>query len=218
MGQLVRLIGALFDTVTAVAVLPYIVTDSDQVITITAGTGAVTLPALLVAPLQVDREIWIQNLGTGTATITPTGADTVNGAASFVLSPSAWIRLLGRSTGDWAVALGPIGSTRVVALADAAAITPTADTADINTQVNTQAAGAFTVNAPSGTPFNSQKLQIRIKSANVQTYAWNAIYRGSTSVPLPTVSSGTGKTDYIGFVYNTADSKWDCLATSMGYT
>lgn len=105
---------------------------------------------------------------------------------------------------------------RVVSLADGTAITPTGDTADENIHTNTQVAGTLTVNAPSGTPVDGQKLILRIKSTNAQTYAWNAIYRGSTDIALPTASTAA-KTDYLGFIYNSADSKWDLVALVKGF-
>lgn len=106
---------------------------------------------------------------------------------------------------------------RVVSMADATSFTPTADTADINTQTNTQAAGTLTANAPSGTPTDGQMLKLRIKSTNAQTWSWNAIYRGSNDVVLPTSTTGTSKTDLLGFVYNATDTKWDLVAKSLGY-
>lgn len=107
---------------------------------------------------------------------------------------------------------------RVVSMSDATSFTPTSATADINTQANTQAVGTLTANAPSGSPSNGQKLLLRIKSTNIQTFSWNAIYRGSNTVALPTATTGSSKTDYFGFIYNSADSKWDCIAASYGYT
>lgn len=105
---------------------------------------------------------------------------------------------------------------RVISMADATSITPTGDTADINITTNTQTAGTFTVNAPSGTPVDGQILRIRIKSTNVQTYSWNAIYRGGT-LALPTASTGSSKTDYMMFIYNSADSKWDIQQSNTNY-
>lgn len=106
---------------------------------------------------------------------------------------------------------------RVSSLADATSITPTGDTADMNTHTNTQAAGTLTVNAPSGTPVDGQMLRLRIKSTNVQTYSFNAIYRGGTTVALPTASTGSSKTDYMMFIYNSADSKWDIQQSNTNY-
>lgn len=117
---------------------------------------------------------------------------------------------------------GTITGTRVnprtVAAADATSITPTGDTADTVTQTNSQAAGTLTVNAPTGTPVNNQRLTLRIKSTNQHTFSWNAIYRGGTTVTLPTTNTGSGKTDYFGFIYNATDSKWDLVAAAFGYT
>lgn len=106
---------------------------------------------------------------------------------------------------------------RVVSMTDATSFTPTGDTADENTQANTQAAGTLTANAPSGTPTDGQRLILRIKCTNAQTWSFNGVYRDSTSIPFPSATTGASKTDYLGFLYNFADSKWDLIAYSAGY-
>lgn len=106
---------------------------------------------------------------------------------------------------------------RVAAMADATSFTPTAGTADMSTHVNTQAVGTLTANAPSGTPGDGQQLTIRLKSTNVQTFSWNAVYRGCTTVVLPATSTGGGKTDYFIFRYNAADAKWDIITANYNY-
>lgn len=106
---------------------------------------------------------------------------------------------------------------RVVTVADATSFTPTGDTADINTQTNTQVAGTLTMNAPSGTPTNGQTIEVIIKSTNAQTFSWNAIYRGSTTTALPTATTGASKTDRFWFQYNTTDTKWDITEANYGY-
>lgn len=106
---------------------------------------------------------------------------------------------------------------RIVSMADGTSFTPTADTADINTHINTQVVGALTANNPSGSPVDGQKLILRIKSTNTQTYTWGSGYRFSASNGTLTVTSGDGLTDYVGLMYNAAASKWDVLSISMGY-
>tara|TARA_R110000868_G_scaffold225009_2_gene477197 strand:+ start:499 stop:1926 length:1428 start_codon:yes stop_codon:yes gene_type:complete len=106
---------------------------------------------------------------------------------------------------------------RVVAYTDATSITINADTTDMATMANTQSAGTFTVNAPTGTLVNGQKLLFRMTSTNVQTFSWNAVFRGSTDLALPTASSGAGKEDYLGFIYDSTSSKWDLIAKNFGF-
>jgi hypothetical protein len=110
---------------------------------------------------------------------------------------------------------------RVAPLANANTFTLSTDNADVNTQINTQAAGPLTVNAPAGTPTDGQRLTFYIKSTNVMQYQWNPIFRGSLTVPLPTQTTGTvasvARTDYIGFIFNAVDNKWDCIAVDPGH-
>lgn len=112
---------------------------------------------------------------------------------------------------------GPMYGSRVVAVADATSVTIDADTTDIATQANTQAAGTLTMNAPTGTIVNGQKIMFRLTSTNVQTFSWNAVFAGSTDLSLPTASSGGGKSDYVGFIYNSTISKWQLLAKVFGF-
>ena len=84
-------------------------------------------------------------------------------------------------------------------------------------QINTQAAGTLTINAPSGTPVNGQKVLVAIQSTNVQTFSWNAIYVGSADLSLPTVSTGSSKFDYFGLIYNSTMSKWLFLGKNFGF-
>ena len=107
--------------------------------------------------------------------------------------------------------------SRVVVIADATSVTINADNTDIATQANTQVAGTLTMNAPTGTLYNGQKLIFRMSSTAVQTFSWNAVFAGSTDLGLPTASSGGGLTDYVGFIYNSTSSKWQMLAKVFGF-
>lgn len=69
-----------------------------------------------------------------------------------------------------------------------------------------------TIAAPTGTAYGGKMLIIRIKdNGTSRTLSFNAIYRFSTDLPAPTATT-ISKTFYLGFVYNSVDSKFDCLA------
>lgn len=106
---------------------------------------------------------------------------------------------------------------RVVSITDATSISINSGTTDIAYQVNTQAAGTLTINAPSGSPVDGQQLMIKIKSTFVQTFAWNAAFKGSTDLSLPTATSGSSLTDYIGFIYDASSTKWHSIAKNFGF-
>lgn len=105
---------------------------------------------------------------------------------------------------------------RVVTVANATTLTPDGDNSDVSAQVNTQAGGTLTIAAPTGTPTDGQKLIIRVKSTNSQTYSFNGTYAFSTTVVAPT-TLGAGKTDYIGVVWNATNTKWDVVAVDQSH-
>lgn len=100
---------------------------------------------------------------------------------------------------------------RVYSTASTTTPTPNSDSYDMF--VLTALAGNATFGSPSGSPAQGQKLLIRIKDdGTARTLSWNTVYR-AVGVSLPTTTKA-GKTLYVGFVYNSTDSKWDCVAKS----
>lgn len=88
---------------------------------------------------------------------------------------------------------------------------PTGD-AKVNEYYLTALGSAAEFAAPSGTPTNGNILRIRILDDGTgRALTYNAIYR-AIGITLPTTTTAS-KTTYIGAIYNSADSKWDCVAT-----
>lgn len=99
---------------------------------------------------------------------------------------------------------------KTVTVASSGTPTPNVDNADIYTV--TALAEAATFGAPTGTPVNGQTLVIRIKdNGTARALDFNAAYRFSSDLPKPTTTV-INKTMYLGFMWNSTDSKWDCLA------
>jgi hypothetical protein len=106
---------------------------------------------------------------------------------------------------------------RVVSIPSSTSITLDLATTDVGFQKNIQVAGTLTINAPSGTPVSEQRLEILLKSTNIQTLAWNAIFQGSSDLSLPTASTGTDKYDRLGFSWNADAGKWQLISKVFGF-
>lgn len=140
-----------------------------------------------------------------------------------VFNGSVWQRVEGGADGNFVnitwtgTATGGSIVPRVVAIADGTSVTINADITDMATQANTQVAGTLTINAPTGTPVAGQKLIFRLQSTNQQTFSWNGIFQGSNDASLPSLSTGGGKYDYMGFMYNAIALKWQMVAKNFGF-
>lgn len=136
----------------------------------------------------------------------------------LTLGTQNYVLVAGATAPQYTNLLQSIGVTpRVTALADATSITFNVDTTDMATQANTQAVGTLTINAPTGTPVNGQKILFRLRSTNVQTFSWNAVFKGSSDLALPATSTGSSKYDYVGFVYNTTSATWQMVGKVFGF-
>jgi hypothetical protein len=179
---------------------------------------------------QVTGTLPVGNGGTGATSLTLNNVLLGNGTSAVqAVAPGTTGNVLTSNGTTWqstapAVTLAGAETltnknipARVVVISDATSITINGDTTDIATQANTQSAGTLTINAPTGTPFNGQKIILRLLSTNVQTFSWNAAFAGSTDVPLPTASTGSSKYDYVGFMYNSTAAKWQIIAKNFGF-
>jgi hypothetical protein len=99
---------------------------------------------------------------------------------------------------------------RITSITDSATPSPNSDTTDMF--LVTALGQTATFAAPSGTPTQGQQLMIRVKdNGTARTLAWNTIYRASADLSLPTTTVAS-KTLYLGFIYNSTDTKWDLIA------
>lgn len=106
-------------------------------------------------------------------------------------------------------------AARVNALTDAATIAVDASLAQVHTVT---LGGNRTLGNPTN-PVNGARLMFRVTQdgTGTRTLAYGSDYRFGAVVQQPVLSTTAGKTDYIGFIYNGAAVKWDCIAFARGY-
>jgi hypothetical protein len=133
---------------------------------------------------------------------------TIVNTASFT---GAVVSVTGNITGGNIT--GTITSSRINPRTSSTAST-TSMTPDISAfdQYNLTALAAnITINAPTGTPVDGNKLMFRILDNGVtRTLTWNATYT-VIGVTLP-VATTANKMTYVGCIYNSANTRWDVLA------
>ncbi len=133
------------------------------------------------------------------ATITNTGTITL---------PTSTDTLVGRATTDTLTnkRLTPRTGTTT------SSATPSINTDNVDFYSITALAANITSFTMSGTPTDGQKLWIAITGTAARTIAWGSSFEASTNA-LPTTTVSTDRLD-VGFVWNTATSKWRCVATA----
>lgn len=100
---------------------------------------------------------------------------------------------------------------RVVSAASASSLTPSIATADI--YAYTALAAGLTINAPTGTPVDGDKLTFRLlDNGTARALTWNATYT-VIGVTLPTTTV-VNKTTYVGCIYNANNTRWDVIAVT----
>jgi len=123
---------------------------------------------------------------------------------------------IGTSTiGTSTIGTSTISTSRInprsIATTTASSLTP--DVASYDQYAYTALATGLTINAPTGTPVDGQKLTFRfLDNGSAQTLTWNATY---TAIGLTIPSTTTAnKTTYVGCVYNAYNTRWDVVAVT----
>ena len=104
---------------------------------------------------------------------------------------------------------------RTTTTTDASSITPNINTTDqYNVTTLTQ---TLTINIPTGSPYNGQKLLIRIKdNGTSRTLLWNTSAGGyrvvGTVLPATTTAN---KLIYVGAIYNSTETYWDVVSVGI---
>lgn len=141
--------------------------------------------------------------------------ETGSGLAVFATSPTLTTPVIASivNTGTQTVptVTGTLTQYIETTVASSATPTPTGD-ARVNWYQLTALGAAAVFAVPSGTPANHNELYIRIlDNATARGLTWNAIYRASSDLPLPSTTV-LSKTMYLKFIYNSASSTWDLVS------
>lgn len=164
-------------------------------------TAARTLTIVLN---DLSRTLTIAGTASISGTISVTAGKTLSSANTLSFSGTDG-STVAFGTGGTVLYVGP----RVQAVTSSATVTPNADTNDL-VVITAQAVG-LTIANPTGTPVQGQKLTIRLKdNGGAQSIAFGAQYRAlGNSLPTTTTAS---KTMYMGFIFNSTDTRWDLVA------
>ena len=103
----------------------------------------------------------------------------------------------------------------VVALTDGATI---AVDASLGNDFRVTIAANRTMGSPAN-PTDGQKIVIQVTqgATGSNTITWGGGYEFSTGLPQPTLSTATGDTDLLGFIYNASKGKWLLVAFVQGF-
>ena len=179
----------------------------DVTVNVSAGTGTVTSVAATVPSFLSVSGSPITTSGTLAITLSGTALPIANGGTGATTLAGASIATY---TGTETLTNKRI-DPRVTSAASASSLTPDISASDV--YAYTALAAGLTINAPTGTPLDGDKLIFRLlDNGTSRSLTWNATYT-VIGVTLPTATT-ISKTTYVGCIYNANNTRWDVIAVT----
>ena len=171
------------------------------------GSGTVTSVAVTVPSFLSVAGSPITTSGTLAITLSGTALPIANGGTGATTLAGASIATY---TGTETLTNKRI-DPRVTSAASASTLTPDISASDI--YAYTALAAGLTINAPTGTPVDGDKLMFRLlDNGTSRALTWDATYT-VIGVTLPTATTAS-KTTYVGCIYNANNTRWDVIAVT----
>lgn len=168
-------------------------------------TGAQIKDATVDLTVDVTGTLAAGKGGTGNATNTLNNVLLGNGTGALqAVAPSTVGKVLRSDGTTWNSA----AVKRAIQVSNTTSWTINSDLYDY--AENTGLTGTVTINNPTGTPGAGQTLWIAVTGTAARAISYGTAFEAST-VTLPTTTVTTARLD-IGFIWNTATSKWRCVS------
>jgi len=172
-----------------------------------SGTGTVTSVAATVPSFLSVTGSPITTSGTLAITLSGTALPVANGGTGATTLAGASIATYSGTETLTNKRIDP----RVTSAASASTLTPDISASDV--YAYTALAAGLTINAPTGTPLDGDKLMFRLlDNGTSRALTWNATYT-VIGVTLPTATT-ISKTTYVGCIYNANNTRWDVIAVT----
>jgi len=186
-------------------------TTSGDNVTVTVagggGSGTVTSVAATVPAFLSVAGSPITTSGTLAITLSGTALPIANGGTGATTLAGASIATYSGTETLTNKRIDP----RVTSAASASSLTPDISASDV--YAYTALAAGLTINAPTGTPLNGDKLIFRLlDNGTSRSLTWNGTYT-VIGVTLPTATT-ISKTTYVGCIYNANNTRWDVIAVT----
>ena len=186
-------------------------TTSGDNVTVTVagggGSGTVTSVAATVPAFLSVAGSPITTSGTLAITLSGTALPIANGGTGATTLAGASIATYSGTETLTNKRIDP----RVTSAASASSLTPDISASDV--YAYTALAAGLTINAPTGTPLDGDKLIFRLlDNGTSRALTWNATYT-VIGVTLPTATT-ISKTTYVGCIYNSNNTRWDVIAVT----
>jgi len=168
--------------------------------------GGQILDASVSLTADVTSTLPVGNGGTGATTLTGILKGNGTSAVTAVTAPSGTI--VGDT--DTQTLTNKRITPRVSSLSNTTSVSVNSDSFDM--VVDTGITGAITLNNPTGTPTEGQRLWYALTGTAARAISYGTAFEDSTII-RPTTTVTTARLD-IGFVWNGATSKWRCVGTA----
>ena len=179
----------------------------DVTVNVSAGTGTVTSVAATVPSFLSVAGSPITTSGTLAITLSGTALPIANGGTGATTLAGASIATYSGTETLTNKRIDP----RVTSAASASSLTPDISVSDV--YAYTALAAGLTINAPTGTPLDGDKLIFRLlDNGTSRSLTWNGTYT-VIGVTLPTATT-ISKTTYVGCIYNANNTRWDVIAVT----
>ena len=179
----------------------------DVTVNVSAGTGTVTSVAATVPAFLSVTGSPVTTSGTLAITLSGTALPIANGGTGATTLAGASIATYSGTETLTNKRIDP----RVTSAASASSLTPDISASDV--YAYTALAAGLTINAPTGTPLDGDKLIFRLlDNGTSRALTWNGTYT-VIGVTLPTATT-ISKTTYVGCIYNANNTRWDVSAVT----